>query len=226
MGPFFSLKVLLLKDSLNNKTLYTKQQMCNYLIYKGCYITHWAKKCRHHGKNTDEDWQDQPGSLKAKDCANQRGFLQAFLCHLFLPESLQPAKVGVISFSSFLFFPDSLNLSTYIIFHKDANVQLFQLLQMLLHWKTAEKYEPAEGVSDLSPLVSATSNADRPREDMSSLFLNMAHIMGVIQAKVVKDRKPALSTGWDLDRKNKHCERCEEKLLNVQNAWIFCAAMG
>lgn len=26
--------------------------------------------------------------------------------------------------------------------------------------------------------------------------------MGVIQAKVVKDKKPALSTGWDLDMKN------------------------
>lgn len=54
----------------------------------------------------------------------------------------------------------------------------------------------------LSPLVSATSNGERLREDKSSLFLNMAHIMGVIQAKVVNDKKPALSTGWDLHRRN------------------------
>lgn len=59
--------------------------------------------------------------------------------------------------------------------------------------------ESARRVSDLSPLVSATSKGDKLTELMSSLFLNMAHIMGVIQAKVVKDRKPALSTGWDLD---------------------------
>lgn len=60
-------------------------------------------------------------------------------------------------------------------------------------------HESARRVSDLSPLVSATSKGDRLRQLMSSLFLNMAHIMGVIQAKVVKDRKPALSRGWDLD---------------------------
>lgn len=54
----------------------------------------------------------------------------------------------------------------------------------------------------LSPLVSATSNGERVREHMSSLFLNMAHIMGVIQAKVANDMKPALSTGWDLHIRN------------------------
>lgn len=56
-------------------------------------------------------------------------------------------------------------------------------------------------MSDLSPLVSAMSIGDRLRALMSSLFLNTDHIMGVIQAKVEKDRKPALSTGWDLDMK-------------------------
>ena len=68
--------------------------------------------------------------------------------------------------------------------------------------KCGGRHESARRVSDLSPLASATSKVDRLRELMSSLFLNKAHIMGVIQAKVVKDRKPALSKGWDLDMEN------------------------
>ena len=56
-------------------------------------------------------------------------------------------------------------------------------------------------MTNLFPLVSAPSRADRLMEPMSTLFLNMAHIIGVIQAKVANDKNPALSTGWDLDRK-------------------------
>lgn len=51
---------------------------------------------------------------------------------------------------------------------------------------------------DLAAFTSAPSRGEIFRLSRSSLFLKMAHIMGVIQAKVVKDRNPALSTGWDL----------------------------
>lgn len=64
--------------------------------------------------------------------------------------------------------------------------------------------EPLRGQSqrfrrpDLAVFTAALSKGERFRLSRSSLFLKRAHIMGVIQAKVAKDRKSALSTGWDL----------------------------
>lgn len=52
--------------------------------------------------------------------------------------------------------------------------------------------------SDLVVLTSDSSKGESLRPFQSSLLLNAAHIMDVIQAKVAKDRKPALSTGWGL----------------------------
>lgn len=52
--------------------------------------------------------------------------------------------------------------------------------------------------TDVSPLVSARSNGDKLSEPMSRCFRDMDHIRGVIQDMVLKDRKPALSTGLDL----------------------------
>lgn len=49
-------------------------------------------------------------------------------------------------------------------------------------------------------LTSASSKGESLRPSKSSLLLKKAHIMGVIQANVVKDRKPALSTGWGLQQ--------------------------
>lgn len=57
----------------------------------------------------------------------------------------------------------------------------------------------AMSVLDLSPLGSEASKVDSLRELGSSLFLNKAHIVGVSQEKVAKDRRPALSRGWGLD---------------------------
>lgn len=56
----------------------------------------------------------------------------------------------------------------------------------------------AMSVLDLSPLGSEASKVDSLRELGSSL-LNKAHIVGVSQEKVAKDRRPALSRGWGLD---------------------------
>lgn len=53
--------------------------------------------------------------------------------------------------------------------------------------------------ADLFALVLASSEGHRLRLSMSDLFLKIFHMIGLIQAKVVKDRKPALSRGWELD---------------------------
>ena len=52
--------------------------------------------------------------------------------------------------------------------------------------------------------TSAPSRGESFRPSGSSLFLKTAHIMGAIQAKVEKDSRPALSTGWDLGKDSQH----------------------
>lgn len=64
------------------------------VVVEDLWRTHRAKKGRHHGEDPDGDWQDESGSLKTKDHSDQRGVLQAFLLHLFLPESLQSAETN------------------------------------------------------------------------------------------------------------------------------------
>lgn len=64
---------------------------------------------------------------------------------------------------------------------------------------------------DLSVFTSAPSKGESFRLSKSSLFLKTAHIMGVIQAKMVKDRNPALSTGWDLSQERTGHQSCSEE---------------
>lgn len=155
-------------------------------MYNGAFekikLNYRAQKCCQHGKAARYDRQNQPGSLKEKDHPNQRGLLQAHPCRLFLPESVESAHTS--QWSAFKIDPlIILNILQKAFWRKPWPSPTW--------WFTV--------VLDLSELVSASSKGGRFRLFMSSLFLNILHMMGVIQAKVVKDRKPALSRGWDLD---------------------------
>lgn len=88
-------------------------------------------------------------------------------------------------------------------------------------YTTTEKCESAK--RDLFALMSATSKGDRCRSDVSSPFLNMAHILGIIHRKTEDDIKPALSTAWDLDKtkKAKANEYCTRKTFYIKESNLF-----
>lgn len=168
-------------------------------------MTHRAQKCWNHGKNTNNDRNNQPGSLKVKGHTNQWGFFQTPLCHFFIPESLKPARHlqsgpthPAVCFS-FKYYRYLVNFKYFSNCHYVFGFWLWS--PWLIFGYVVFKSEYNMKRKDLCALVSAISKGDNFSSEMSSLFLKMDHIKGVILAKVMKDRKPALSTGWGLNIK-------------------------
>lgn len=78
-------------------------------------------------------------------------------------------------------------------------------IRLKLKWKDYEEY--------LSPLMWAPSWGEIERDSSSNRFLKSLHIMGVIHANVVKEKKPASSTG---------CELCKVRKCTLDiTLWIY-----
>lgn len=133
-----------------------------------------AQKGCYHGDNSSYGRQNQSGSLEANDHSNQRGLLRAHLRHLFFPQLLEPADP------------------------KESQSEPSTAGSPPQTAVTPDVMRITETKPDLVVLTSASSKGESLRLSQSSFLLNAAHIMGVTQAKVAKDRKPALSTGWGL----------------------------